>query len=85
MVEVVYANAADLAKLSYSGLEEGFYVVGSGNTGTCWRENGSENGNFWKSEWKFLFLCTMNGIRRTCAFQKTINHCLASSYSILGQ
>ena len=33
MVEVVYANAADLAKLSTSGLQEGFYVVGSGDTG----------------------------------------------------
>jgi len=35
MVEVVYANAADLAKLSTSGLQEGFYVVGSGNTGAA--------------------------------------------------
>ena len=33
MGEVVYANAADLAKLSASGLQEGFYVVGSGDTG----------------------------------------------------
>ena len=33
MVEVVYANAADLAKLSVKGLQEGFYVVGSGDTG----------------------------------------------------
>ena len=33
MAEVVYANGADLAKLSVSGLQEGFYVVGSGNTG----------------------------------------------------
>jgi len=31
--EVVYATAADLAKLPYDGLVEGFYVVGSGNTG----------------------------------------------------
>jgi len=31
--EVVYATAADLAKLPYDGLLEGFYVVGSGNTG----------------------------------------------------
>eukprot|EP00092_Neocalanus_flemingeri_P018387 GFUD01019899.1.p1 GENE.GFUD01019899.1~~GFUD01019899.1.p1 ORF type:complete len:604 (+),score=138.00 GFUD01019899.1:68-1879(+) len=31
--EVVYATAADLAKLPYDGLMEGFYVVGSGNTG----------------------------------------------------
>ncbi|KAL5249249.1 hypothetical protein ACHWQZ_G018191 [Mnemiopsis leidyi] len=35
MVEVVYANAADLAKLSTSGLQEGFYVVGSGDTGAA--------------------------------------------------
>ena len=33
MTEVVYATAADLAKLPFSGLSEGFYVVGSGNTG----------------------------------------------------
>jgi len=31
--EVVYATASDLAKLPYDGLLEGFYVVGSGNTG----------------------------------------------------
>jgi len=31
--EVVYATASDLAKLPYDGLTEGFYVVGSGNTG----------------------------------------------------
>lgn len=31
--EVVYATAADLAKLPYSGLAEGFYLVDSGNTG----------------------------------------------------
>merc|ERR1712045_651525 len=30
---VVYATAGDLAKLPFSGLSEGFYVVGSGNTG----------------------------------------------------
>ena len=35
LTEVVYANAADLAKLSYTGLQEGFYVVGSGNTGAA--------------------------------------------------
>lgn len=35
MVEVVYANAADLAKISTTGLQEGFYVVGSGNTGAA--------------------------------------------------
>lgn len=35
MVEVVYANAADLAKLSTSGLQEGFYIVGSGDTGAA--------------------------------------------------
>merc|ERR1719483_2006436 len=33
MQEVVYATASDLAKLPYSDLTEGFYVVGSGNTG----------------------------------------------------
>ena len=33
MTEVVYATAGDLAKLPFSGLSEGFYVVGSGNTG----------------------------------------------------
>jgi len=33
MQEVVYATASDLAKLPYSDLAEGFYVVGSGNTG----------------------------------------------------
>ena len=33
MQEVVYATAADLAKLPYSDLAEGFYIVGSGNTG----------------------------------------------------
>ena len=31
--EVVYATTADLAKLPYSDLAEGFYAVGSGNTG----------------------------------------------------
>jgi len=31
--EVVYATSADLAKLPYDGLSEGFYLVGSGNTG----------------------------------------------------
>eukprot|EP00088_Acartia_fossae_P038603 TRINITY_DN40040_c0_g1_i4.p1 TRINITY_DN40040_c0_g1~~TRINITY_DN40040_c0_g1_i4.p1 ORF type:complete len:315 (+),score=48.04 TRINITY_DN40040_c0_g1_i4:75-947(+) len=31
--EVVYATASDLAKLPYQDLAEGFYVVGSGNTG----------------------------------------------------
>jgi len=31
--EVVYATASDLAKLPYEGLAEGFYVVGTGNTG----------------------------------------------------
>ena len=33
--EVVYATAADLAKLPYDGLAEGFYLVGSGNTGVA--------------------------------------------------
>nr|XP_040568855.1 LOW QUALITY PROTEIN: oxalate:formate antiporter-like [Lepeophtheirus salmonis] len=33
--EVVYATSADLAKLSFSGLSEGFYVVGSGSTGAA--------------------------------------------------
>ncbi len=33
MREVVYATATDLSKLPYSDLSEGFYVVGSGNTG----------------------------------------------------
>merc|ERR1719187_1863620 len=31
--EVVFATASDLAKLPYDGLLEGFYIVGSGNTG----------------------------------------------------
>merc|ERR1719481_568485 len=31
--EVVYATSGELLKLPYSGLSEGFYVVGSGNTG----------------------------------------------------
>jgi len=35
MQEVVYATAADLAKLPYDGLAEGFYLVGSGNTGVA--------------------------------------------------
>lgn len=35
MQEVVYATTADLAKLPYSELAEGFYVVGSGNTGVA--------------------------------------------------
>ena len=33
--EVVYATAADLSKLPYDGLVEGFYLVGSGNTGVA--------------------------------------------------
>jgi MFS family permease len=33
--EVVYATAADLSKLPYDGLAEGFYLVGSGNTGVA--------------------------------------------------
>ena len=33
MQEVVMATATDLAKLPYSDLAEGFYLVGSGNTG----------------------------------------------------
>jgi len=33
--EVVYATAADLAKLPYDGLAEGFYLVGTGNTGVA--------------------------------------------------
>lgn len=33
--EVVYATGADLAKLPYSDLAEGFYVVGTGNTGVA--------------------------------------------------
>jgi len=33
--EVVYATTADLAKLPYQDLAEGFYVVGSGNTGVA--------------------------------------------------
>jgi MFS family permease len=33
--EVVYATSADLAKLCYSDLSEGFYLVGSGNTGVA--------------------------------------------------
>jgi len=35
MKEVVYATAADLAKLPYEGLAEGFYLVGSGNSGVA--------------------------------------------------
>ena len=31
--EVVYATTADLAKLPYSDLAEGFYLAGTGNTG----------------------------------------------------
>jgi len=31
--EVVYATSGDLLKLPYEGLAEGFYLVGSGNTG----------------------------------------------------
>ena len=33
--EVVYATQGELAKLPYEGLSEGFYVVGSGNTGVA--------------------------------------------------
>jgi len=33
--EVVYATASDLTKLPYEGLAEGYYVVGSGNTGVA--------------------------------------------------
>ena len=33
MQEVVYATTSDLPKIPYSDLAEGFYVVGSGNTG----------------------------------------------------
>lgn len=33
--EVVYATGADLAKLPYENLVEGFYVVGTGNTGVA--------------------------------------------------
>lgn len=35
LVEVVQAGAAELSKLSYSGLSEGLYVVGSGSTGAA--------------------------------------------------
>jgi len=35
MQEVVYATASDIAKLPYDGLVEGFYVVGTGNTGVA--------------------------------------------------
>ncbi len=35
LVEVVQAGAAELAKLSYSGLSEGLYVVGTGSTGAA--------------------------------------------------
>jgi len=35
MQEVVYATASDLAKLPYPELSEGFYLVGSGNTGVA--------------------------------------------------
>ena len=31
----MYATTADLAKLPYDGLAEGFYLVGSGNTGVA--------------------------------------------------
>ena len=33
--EVVYATSADLAKLPYDGLAEGFYLVGSGGSGVA--------------------------------------------------
>ncbi len=33
--EVVYATSTDLARLPYSDLAEGFYLVGSGNTGVA--------------------------------------------------
>ena len=33
--EVVYATASELAKLPYDNLAEGFYLVGSGNTGVA--------------------------------------------------
>ena len=33
--EVVYASSAELSKLSYEGLAEGYYLVGSGNTGVA--------------------------------------------------
>jgi len=33
--EVVFATTADLAKLPYQGLSEGYYLVGSGNTGVA--------------------------------------------------
>ena len=33
--EVVYAGAADLAQLPYTGLAEGWYLVGSGSTGVA--------------------------------------------------
>ena len=35
MQEVVYATTTDLAKLPYSDLVEGFYAVGTGNTGVA--------------------------------------------------
>jgi len=35
LCEVVYATAADLAKLPYQDLAEGFYLVGSGSTGAA--------------------------------------------------
>lgn len=35
MTEVVLANGGDLAKLPYPSLMEGYYVVGSGNTGAA--------------------------------------------------
>lgn len=36
MVEVVYATAAEVSRLPYpAGLEEGYYLVGSGNTGAA--------------------------------------------------
>ena len=31
----MYATTADLARLPYDGLAEGFYLVGSGNTGVA--------------------------------------------------
>jgi MFS family permease len=33
--EVVYATASDLAKIGYSSLSEGYYLVGSGSTGAA--------------------------------------------------
>ena len=38
--EVVFATSSDLAKLPYPDLAEGWYLVGSGNTGVAAGKHG---------------------------------------------